>query len=145
MYTSPDNYKIRERKGKTLTKNWKDHQRKGTHKTHGDLIKIFWWSQMSFSIRREWMYVNTRQIWCHFGTFLSMWFIFILFLFNTLFYSIKFVNVSQQFVMLILTDVHFTQCWASSLLTKFNVVYGIQVLECRGKKFAMGFYSVIMS
>ena len=27
--------------------------------------KIFWWSQPSFSIRREWMYVSIRQRWCH--------------------------------------------------------------------------------
>ena len=31
--------------------------------THGNLIEIFWWSQTSFLIRIEYMYVNAWQRW----------------------------------------------------------------------------------
>jgi hypothetical protein len=54
-------YKIRERKVRTLTRNWRDHSGKAHEHTHGNRIKIFWRTQPSFSIRRERMYLSTRQ------------------------------------------------------------------------------------
>ena len=56
--------RITQNKGKERENSYqkcRDHQRKGTLK----LIEIFWWSQTSFSIRREWIYVNTQQRWYH--------------------------------------------------------------------------------
>ena len=55
--------KIRERKVKTLTRNWRDHCRTGT--TTRKLYRKFRQARPFLSIRREQMFVNTRQMWCH--------------------------------------------------------------------------------
>ena len=55
--------KLRERKVKTyqeLKRSLKDRHTQ----THGNCIEIFRQAQLSLSIRREYMFVNTRQRWC---------------------------------------------------------------------------------
>ena len=57
MYLIIKKYKIRERKVKILPKI----EEITVGQVHGNLIKIFRRTQLSFSIRRERMYVNTQQ------------------------------------------------------------------------------------
>ena len=58
-----EKHKIRERKERTLTKHWRVHGGQAHKHTHGNKIEIFQRTRPSFSIRREWMYVSTRQGW----------------------------------------------------------------------------------
>ena len=45
--------------------------------TRRNLFKIFWQSQTSFSIKREWMYVNRRQRWPSFKIFCISFHVFV--------------------------------------------------------------------
>jgi hypothetical protein len=54
--------KHRKRKRELLSKRWRDERHT---QTHGSFTQTIQQSQMSFSIRREYMYVKTRYIQCH--------------------------------------------------------------------------------
>ena len=58
---------------KTLIKNWRDHGGQAHEHTHGNKIEIFWRIRPSFSIRREWMYVSTRQRWRLNYQYIAVW------------------------------------------------------------------------
>ena len=48
-----EKHKLRERKGKTLTRNWRDHKMDRHTQTHGNCIEIFRLARPSFSIERD--------------------------------------------------------------------------------------------
>ena len=58
-------YKIGNERRISYRKKWTDLGTKGTQKTRGSIIEIFRWSQMFFSIKREWLYLNIQWRRCY--------------------------------------------------------------------------------
>ena len=83
-----ENHKLRERKVKTLTRNWRDHKRIATHKHTETVSRYFDWqavflNRKSFHVPivlwslqflvRVFTFLSLNLWFSYFGTFLSTW------------------------------------------------------------------------